>query len=222
VVLTAFPPAALTERIAKRSPAAGPVIELDVTSPLPRSLKDRVRTHVDGRDAWSLDREAPRRPRSRQLSSHRVGGRGEGRASVDLLAEVTRDVGAAADGRTCGIGSGLDFDDVRRLARLLTGWACPRPFFGFLRPLPPRTWAPQKVRVNLGAAARSRHGGQFHTRREKFRGRVVAARTTALAGTSPNPEGRGARLLCAAFRLVSPRPPGRSCNVDAGCTRVGV
>ncbi len=51
VVLTAFPRPTLVQRIAKRLPAAAPVIELDVTDPAQLdSLADRVREHVDGLD----------------------------------------------------------------------------------------------------------------------------------------------------------------------------
>jgi meromycolic acid enoyl-[acyl-carrier-protein] reductase len=51
VVLTAFPRPTLVQRIAKRLPAAAPVIELDVTDPGQLdSLADRVREHVDGLD----------------------------------------------------------------------------------------------------------------------------------------------------------------------------
>src|SRR6202167_269480 len=51
VVLTAFPPPTLVERIAKRLPQPAPVIELDVTSTEQLdSLKDRVKDHVDGLD----------------------------------------------------------------------------------------------------------------------------------------------------------------------------
>jgi enoyl-[acyl-carrier protein] reductase I len=51
VVLTGFGRMSLVERIAKRLPAAAPVIELDVTNPEHLAgLADRVREHVDGLD----------------------------------------------------------------------------------------------------------------------------------------------------------------------------
>jgi len=51
VLLTAFPRPTLVERIAKRLPAAAPVIELDVTSTEQLdSLADRLKEHVDGID----------------------------------------------------------------------------------------------------------------------------------------------------------------------------
>jgi enoyl-[acyl-carrier protein] reductase I len=51
VVLTGFGRLSLVERIAKRLPAAAPVIELDVTDAAHlAALPDRVRSHVDGLD----------------------------------------------------------------------------------------------------------------------------------------------------------------------------
>lgn len=55
VLLTAYPRATLTERIAKRLPSGPdnppPVIELDVTDPAQlRALEGRLREHVDGLD----------------------------------------------------------------------------------------------------------------------------------------------------------------------------
>src|SRR5918997_4902351 len=51
VVLTGFGRMSLVERIAKRLPAAAPVIELDVTNQEHLDgLADKVREHVDGLD----------------------------------------------------------------------------------------------------------------------------------------------------------------------------
>src|SRR5437899_11473454 len=51
VVLTGFGRMSLVERIAKRLPAAAPVIELDVTNAEHlAALPDKVREHVDGLD----------------------------------------------------------------------------------------------------------------------------------------------------------------------------
>src|SRR3954449_2092464 len=51
VVLTGFGRLSLVERIAKRLPAAPPVIELDVTNPEHLDgLADKVQEHVDGLD----------------------------------------------------------------------------------------------------------------------------------------------------------------------------
>ena len=221
LVLTAFPRPTLVERIAKRLPQPAPVIELDVTSTEQLdALKDRVKEHVDGLDGvvHSIG-NAPQSRARRQLPHHPVGGRGEGRARLDLLAEVTRDGGAAADGRTAAAWS-ASTSTRPSPGPAMTGWAWPRPGSSPAPATWPATSARSKVRVNLVAAgplktmaAKSIPGF------EKFED--VWSQRAPLGWDIANPEA-AARACVALLSDWFPATTGEIVHVDGGVHAVGV
>ena len=90
MVLTGFGRLSLVERIAQRLPDPPPVLELDVTDDRPARLAGRagVGEHVDGLDGVvHAIAFAPQAALGGNFLQHRVGGRGDRRARLGLLAQ---------------------------------------------------------------------------------------------------------------------------------------
>src|SRR6201999_2253686 len=201
VLLTAFPRPTLVERIAKRLPQPAPVIELDVTSTEQLDgLAGRIREHVDGLDGVV----------------HSIGNAPQAALGGNFLNTEWEDVAKAVQVSTFSLKSltmaalplmpgggslvGLDFDaavawpgyDWMGVAKAGLE-SCAR----YLA----RDLGPQKVRVNLVAAGPLKTmAGKSIPGFEKFGG-VGWGRPPAGLGHR-HPGGRGARLRCAAVRLV--------------------
>ena len=220
VVLTAFRRPTLVERIAKRLPSPPPVIELDVTSTEQLdSLADRVkRARGRPRRRGALDRERAAERARRQLPRHRLGGRREGRARLDVrLKSLTMAaLPLMPDG---GSVVGLDFD-ASVAWPATTGWGWPRPG---LSPAP-ATWPATSARGRSGSTS-WRPGRSRRWRPSPYRAsrssRTSGRSARRSAGTTPTRRPRRAPA-CALLSDWFPATTGEIVHVDGGVHAVGI
>ena len=196
VVLTGFGRMSLVaahRQAAPRSPP--PVLELDVTNARaarrPGRPGGRARRRARRRPALDRVRAADRA--GRQLPEHVVGGRGDRRAGLGVLAQVAHGGLPAADEGPAARSSGSTSTPPWR-GRCTTGWAWPRPAWS----RPPATWPSTSARRASASTwsprARSARWPPRASRASSEFDRAVAGAGAARLGRQrPEPDREGLR-----------------------------